>query len=253
MQTPLWIHFSITMWALIAQSMLPLAQRPLNPEWLWCPSQNCLPFLFSRITAAWCTPQQPGTREDSILIPSSSFLVWVHLSIPLNQSFSQQWNYPTFFQILFKCELRSMHASSVFQRGELSGNTSQVNSERFKMNKWWKDKCVSGSLETQAPDGLCLMMCSGHSAQVFPSRRCNQTLSMSMTTAQWQQNQDLLIRRAMAQHGCTWLDSDYCEILLDVHRLLRLLSISRHRHSNVSNVNIWGWTQTWLSSNYLLE
>lgn len=156
------------------------------------------------------------------------------------------------YQILFKCELRSTHAPNVAtQRGELSGNTSQVNSERFKMNKWWKGKCVSGSLVTQAPDGLCLMMCSGHSAQVFPSRRCNQTLSMSMTTIQWQENQDLLIRWVMAQHGSSWLGSDYCEILLDVHWLLRLLSISKRRQSHVSHVNIWGWDQIRLSSNYL--
>lgn len=155
------------------------------------------------------------------------------------------------YQILFKCELRSTHAPNVAtQRGELSGNTSQVNSERFKMNKWWKGKCVSGSLVTQAPDGLCLMICSGHSAQVFPSRRCNQTLSTSTTTIQWQENQDLLIRWVMAQHGSSWLGSDYCEILLDVHWLLRLLSISKRRQSHVSHVNIWGCDQIRLLNNY---
>lgn len=50
---PLWIHFSITTWLLIVRPMLPLAQRPLNPERL--PSQKHLPCLFSRVTAAWCT------------------------------------------------------------------------------------------------------------------------------------------------------------------------------------------------------
>lgn len=81
------------------------------------------------------------------------------------------------------------HTQIQIQRGGLSENTSQVNSERLKMNKWWEGKCVSGSLVSQAPDGPCLMMCSGHLAQVFPSRHCNQTLSVP-TTQQRQQKQD---------------------------------------------------------------
>lgn len=39
---PLWIHFSITMWPLIARSVLPLAQRPLNPERLRSPLPEAL-------------------------------------------------------------------------------------------------------------------------------------------------------------------------------------------------------------------
>lgn len=105
---------------------------------------------------------------------------------------------------------------------------------------------------TQAPDGLRLMMCSGHSAQVFPSRRCNQTPCLSLKATQWQQKLSPLTRwvyRPTRLHVAgIWLvwDTPGCSLSGTPAIALWCPDAESVTQSKILCSSTLGWDPTWL-------
>lgn len=112
-------------------SFSSLRQWPLNPDLLWCAcpvyiGQSLPPDALGGLTAI------PSTRYSQFN-PG-----WSVFEVSVGSVFSAAAY--KFIRVLV-LQIRP------FKEVNYLESTPQVKSERFKMNKWWKGKCVSGSLQ----------------------------------------------------------------------------------------------------------
>lgn len=151
-----WIRWSVhpppTHFCLQAATFEPWVSR-VSPPW----------GQFSWITAISCTSallvllsMKPWTARNL----NRSVKNWWNCSVSSKPNGSSTDGESLFFFFFAAAALWKLirHSLNVMwkelmlrvaiQRGGSCGNMSQVNSERFEMNKWWKGKCVSGSLVT---------------------------------------------------------------------------------------------------------